>query len=266
MWIKCYFSTPVVRVLNCFYEEKEMTIDKKKRENRILEAIVRFHVQSALPVSSNQIARALGLSSATIRNVMFELEKEGYLRQPYTSAGRVPTDLGYRRYVDSIEQKVEDLRRENISLKMKQYLMRKRFFEEIIEEISSAVSKITNYTGIALSPSNKLYFDGTYHMLEQPEFRELEMARDFLRIIEERYELLKILSENLAEEGTIVRIGRENIFEELRECTIITATYKFKKQVSGSIGIIGPMRMKYERIVPLVEQLAEMTTEALEEM
>jgi len=239
-----------------------MTIDREKRKNRVLEAIIRAHVESALPVGSKYLARILGLSSATIRNVMTELEREDYITHPYTSAGRIPTDLGYRRYVDSM-MPVRELPRRNALSRLREYVNRKKFFEEIIEEASSSISKITNYTGLALSPNNRLYFDGTYHMLEQPEFRELDMARDFLKIIEEKEEFARIMNRDLESSGTTIRIGRENMYEELHGCAIITATYKFKKRASGSIGIIGPMRMRYEEVVPVVEHLAEMTTEAL---
>lgn len=242
-----------------------MTLDREMRKNRVLEAVVKAHIASAFPVGSKYIARILGLSSATIRNVMFELEKEGFIKQPYTSAGRVPTDRGYRRYVDSIEP-FQKSTKSDIIRKTRQYVRRKRFFEEVIEGISHAISKITNYTAIALSPSDRLYFDGTYHMLEQPEFSRPSLARNFLRIMEEKEELLRIMHQDMEETKTVIHIGRENTFEELRECTIITATYRFKNHTSGNIGIIGPMRMRYEEIVPMVESFANLTTEALEEV
>ena len=242
-----------------------MTIDRETRRNRVLEAIVKVHITSALPVGSKYIARMLDLSSATIRHVMFELEREGYVKQPYTSAGRIPTDLGYRKYVDSMMH-VRKLPEDRIFSKISRYITKKRFFEEAIEAVSSAISKITNYTGIALSPNNKVYFDGTYHMLEYPEFSRLGMARNFLRVMEEKDELLRIMSQDLETRGIAIRIGRENIFEELRECTVITSVYKVKNHISGNIGVIGPMRMRYEEVVPLVERLAEITTETLEEI
>jgi len=244
-----------------------MTINKEARENKVLEAIVKAHIASAYPVSSKHIAQILGLSSATIRNVMFELEKAGFIMQPYTSAGRIPTDLGYRRYVDCIMSANELSESDDaLFLRLRQLVNRKKLLEEVIEEISSAISRITKYTGIALAPNNKLYFDGTYHMLEQPEFSEQGMAREFLRAIEEKEELMRIMSEDLEEARTIIRIGRENIFSGLHGCTIITSTYKIKNRASGNIGIIGPMRMKYEEVVPAVEYLAGMTTEILEEI
>jgi len=242
-----------------------MTINKEDRKNRVLEEIVRAHALSAIPIGSKYIAKTLNLSPATIRNVMLELEKEGFVKQPYTSAGRIPTDLGYRRYVDNMDS-LSEFECDDMLLKVEKYLNKKRFFEEIIEATSSAISQFTNYTGLALSPNNKLYFDGTYHMLEQPEFRELNMARDFLRLIEEREELVRIMHEDLESQGTAIRIGRETTYDELRECTIITSTYKFKNNISGNVGVIGPMRMCYEEVVPIVEYFAELTTEALEEI
>ncbi|UCD55333.1 MAG: HrcA family transcriptional regulator, partial [Candidatus Omnitrophota bacterium] len=86
------------------------------------------------------------------------------------------------------------------------------------------------------------------------------------RVMEERDELLRIMSQDLETEGTAIRIGRENIFEELQECSIITSAYRVKDRISGNIGVIGPMRMRYEEVVPLVERLAEITTEILEEI
>lgn len=242
-----------------------MTIDKTARQNKVLEVIVKAHIESALPVGSKFIARILGLSSATIRGVMFELERAGYVKQPHTSAGRIPTDLGYRRYVDNV-MCVAELPEEGLFSEAERSVREKRFFEEIIEASSRAISKITNYTGIALSPNNRLYFDGTYRLLEQPEFMELEMARNFLRAVEEREEIVHIMNQGLAEIGTVIHIGRENRFEELSGCTIITSTYKFENRISGSLGVIGPMRMNYEEVVPAVRFLAEMTTEILEEI
>ncbi|MCQ9207402.1 MAG: hypothetical protein NG740_05965 [Omnitrophica bacterium] len=242
-----------------------MTIDRVTRQNSVLEAIVKAHVETALPVGSKHISRMLDLSSATIRGVMFDLERAGYIKQPHISAGRIPTDLGYRRYVDNILSYAEFVQNDIFS-QVRQILSEQKLYEDLIEAASSAISRITNYTGIALLPNNRLYFDGAHRILEQPEFMELDTARDFLRVVEERGELVEILNRDLKQRGTAIHIGRENAFEELSECTIITATYKYKNQVSGNVGVIGPMRMKYEEVVPMVEFFAKMTTDFLEEL
>ncbi|MFH1380913.1 MAG: hypothetical protein ABIH57_01925 [Candidatus Omnitrophota bacterium] len=241
-----------------------MTINRTMRQNKILEVIVDAHIRSALPISSRYISEVLGLSSATIRNVMFELEKEGFIRQPHTSAGRIPTDYGYRRYVDNA-MRLKEFDDSDVFERAKQYVTEKSIAEDIIESASHIVSEITNYTGLALSPNNRLYFDGTYHMLEHPEFNELGLIKEFLKIVEEKNELVNIMNKDMEEAGTRIRIGRENTFKSLKECTIITSTYCLGNSVCGNIGIIGPMRMNYERVIPIVESLARMTTEILEE-
>ena len=173
-----------------------MTINKEARENKVLEVLVNAHVETALPVGSKYISEKLGFSSATIRNVMFDLERGGFVKQPHTSAGRVPTDFGYRRYVDNV-MALKKKSGNNVFSKVKSYLNNKRFLQEVIEAVSHTISELTSYTSIALTPNNKLYFDGTYHILEQPEFQELRMVRDFLRIIEGKKELLEIMSKGL---------------------------------------------------------------------
>lgn len=242
-----------------------MTIDREKRQTKVLEIIIKTHVKTAYPVGSGYISKALGLSSATIRNAMAQLEDEGYVRQPYTSAGRIPTDLGYRKYVDNITS-FQSLSQDDVIAGVKRCVHNKRVFDEVIEAVSHAISEMTNYTGLALSRGNKLYFDGIYRMFELPEFREITMARRFLRILEERRELTRLMSKDLESTGTKIRIGRENKSEGLKEYTIITSTYKVHNSVSGNVGVIGPIRMRYEEVVPAIESLAQVTTEILEDL
>ena len=243
-----------------------MTIDKQKRENQVLEAVIHTHIDTALPVSSNYIARILGLSSATIRNVMFDLESQGCLYHPHTSAGRIPTDLGYRRYVDNIKAREIEAISENLCSRIKNHLHKLEILEDIIEEASRVISEVTNYTAVAISPREKLYLDGAYHMFEQPEFREFEKMRVFLRVMEEKKDLLNILRDDLDYLGTKIRIGREIELDGLEHCTVITTSYKVKNRPAGNLGVIGPMRMKYEKIVPLVEEIASLATEMLEKI
>jgi transcriptional regulator of heat shock response len=196
---------------------------------------------------------------------MFELEKMGYIKQPHTSAGRIPTDLGYRKYVDNMIWATK-IPRQDILTRAKRYFRRKSLFEDVIETVSHMISSITRYTGLALSPRNRFYFNGVHHMLEHPEFRELELAHDFLKAIEEKESVARLMNQDLEITGTAIHIGRENVVQELRECTVITSTYKYRDEISGNIGLIGPMRMRYDEIVPIVENIADMTTELLTEI
>ena len=228
--------------------------------------IVRQYVETAEPVGSRYIARKLGLSSATIRNAMADLEDEGYITQPHTSAGRIPTDKGYRYYIDSL------MRTKNVNERMKgsiqeEYNRVVRTFEDILEMTSHIMSSLTNYVGITLLPDiDKLYMDGTSHMIAEPEFRDFKKLYYLIKCLEERKVLLDLLKNDFGEAGLTVHIGRENRLSYLVDCSIVTRGYKVKGKVSGRLGVIGPKRMVYEKVIPAVDFLADTVTELLEGM
>ena len=126
-----------------------MELDERKK--RVLEAIIEEYTKTAEPVGSLKIASNLGFSSATIRNEMADLEEMGYLEQPHTSAGRVPTTEGYRWYVDSIisEKSLPVKEKESIDKLLSDDVIK---FENLIKEASTVLSRLTNYTSIAVGP------------------------------------------------------------------------------------------------------------------
>lgn len=128
-----------------------MGLDKRKRQ--VLYAIVHDYIQTAEPVGSRTISRRyeLGVSPATIRNEMSDLEEMGFLEQPHTSAGRIPSDLGYRFYVDSLLQ-VPSLSAEEIELMKRVLTLRMRSAEEIVQQLAKLLSALTSYTAIVLGP------------------------------------------------------------------------------------------------------------------
>ncbi|MFH1995654.1 MAG: heat-inducible transcriptional repressor HrcA [Candidatus Omnitrophota bacterium] len=131
-----------------------MVFNKTKRENDVLHLIVANFVDTANPVGSRLISKQLGLSSATIRNVMQDLEEAGYIAQPYASAGRVPTEKGYRYYVDSLLH-MKKLTEKQIQLIDSEYRTRVKSLEELLERTSHVLSLITNCAGIAIFPKIK---------------------------------------------------------------------------------------------------------------
>ena len=244
------------------------TRDIEARRARVLDIIVRSYVDSAEPVGSKAVADEMKLSSATVRNIMSDLEKLGLVCQPYTSAGRVPTEKGYRFFVNFLMQP------EDISSKDKAhveliYELKTRSLEDIIEESSHILSYISSLATIAMFPrtdKNKLYLDGTYHILEQPEFRDSDKMRALFRVLEERKALLDIFSEDLAMQGAKVRIGSENRSSALRDCSTITASYRMSGNTAGTITVLGPTRMDYGRLVSAVNYLAWTMSDFLDEV
>lgn len=243
-----------------------MLKDSVRREEDVLAIIVRHYVETAEPVSSRYVAKNLDLSSATIRNVMADLEEKGFITHPHTSAGRIPTDKGYRYYIDSL-MRVRSVTPETARSIQNEYHQAMRSLEDVLERTTHLVSSITNYVGINMfSEYHKLYMDGASHIIEQPEFRDLKKLHMLLKFLEEKSDILDLLSTEVEDDHLAIYIGKESKVNCLSECSIVTRGYKRKGKVSGRVGVIGPKRMVYERVIPAVEFLADTVTNILEEL
>lgn len=232
------------------------------RRKNVLDIIVRYYIDSIEPVSSRIVSDEIGLSSASVRNIMADLEHAGFIHQPYTSAGRVPTKKGYRYYVNFLMEP-EDISRKKKETIESIYFLESKSLEYIIEESSHILSYISSLAAIATFPrdeEDRLYYDGAYHMLEQPEFKDLDSAKDLFKALEEKEAFLDIIKEGLGHGETRVRIGRENKHSVLRDCSIITASYTAKGNSIGTVSILGPTRMLYRRLIPIVDYLAKTIT------
>ena len=228
--------------------------------------IVRRYSETAEPVGSRYISRKLGLSSATIRNVMSDLEEAGLIAQPHTSAGRVPTDRGYRYYIDSL-MRLKQVNTGMIMAVKDELHQAMRSIESVLERTSHLISQFTNYVGITMfSQYDRMYLDGTSHIIEQPEFRYLKKLYGILKCLEEKRDILEILSHDLESDRLVIHIGRENKHTNLNDCSVVTRGYKTRKGLSGRLGVIGPKRMAYEKVIPTIEVLADAVSDMLGDM
>ncbi len=339
--------------------------DLVSRRNKILEEVIESYVTTATPVGSFTISKKfkVGLSPATIRNIMSELEELGYIMHPHTSAGRVPTVKGYRYYVDALMQlkRLTDEEREFIEMALNQDLdeledvvkrtarlissltkqaslisfprAKKRTFkrieliratptkiyallftaqgivkhaifelqENVEENELSRVSRFLNdeLSGLQLSEikdsllrriisendpfhhlfkqaidilnrshlleenDEKIFLDGTHHIVEQPEFRDTEKVKTILKALEEEDEILSIMDGDLDEDKVRVHIGSENPYEDIRECSIVISNYKIGGENIGGIGVVGPTRMDYSKAVSVVEYVGQVFSQLL---
>lgn len=331
-----------------------MLLDDRKK--RILEAIIEEYNNTAEPVGSTKIANDynLGFSPATIRNEMASLEELGYLEQPHTSAGRVPSSKGYRLYIDDI------MKEKNLSPKEKAVIdeilqndITK--IENLIHEATNILSKLTNYASIAMGPeiencsvdeiklvkigndklmiviladnglikesvvkyegtipeenveifnnflnyklkgrnfreiyeninsyvenelynisnnivplmmeinnllldsSSKVYMEGATNMLELPELKKVDTLKNFLNIIETKDAIKELMKSGY--DGNInVYIGQESAFDDLKDFTIITYKQVLNDKEVGTIGIIGPKRMDYKKVIPTIKYIGD---------
>jgi transcriptional regulator of heat shock response len=241
-------------------------MNPNKRREEILEMIIDRYIESAEPVGSRAISRKLGLSSATIRNVMSDLEDEGYITHPHTSAGRIPTDKGYRYYITALMHR-KGLNERAVKMVEAQYHQKVRNLGDVLEKTSHLISSLTNYVGVTMMPGvEKLYLDGASHLMEQPEFQDISKLHNLFKCLEDRVSILKILCDSPDDDRLTIHIGKENQSRGLSECSIVTRGYKIKGKVSGKLGVIGPKRMVYERVIPMVEYLADTVSNIIYDM
>jgi heat-inducible transcriptional repressor len=339
--------------------------DLTERQKLILALVIRDYIESAQPVGSRRLVEEYGLdvSSATVRNEMVALTDLGMLRQPYTSAGRVPTEEGYRYFVRQLMghtdlpvnikrtivhqfyQAGQDVDRwmrlaasvlahqsqaasivtaphserirfkhlELIGTRGRQVLMvlvleggevRQQMLalaEPVSQERLSAAAEhlnqqcqnidaedIASLSGLLdsleqdvlklildeLRRSEKIlagevYRDGITHVLAEPEFAEVEVARNALRILEERPLLEDLLSRTVLDNdigGVQVLIGGEGTWEELRDCSMVLARYGVPGLVTGTLGVLGPIRMPYGRTISTVRFVAGLLSELVTEV
>lgn len=330
-----------------------------ERKRNILKSIIDDYIQSAQPVGSRTIARKheLGLGSATIRNEMADLEELGFITQPHTSAGRIPSDKGYRFYVDNLMQ-IQ-------SLAKKEMVIIREAMDEKIEEINqlikragTIISHITGYTAFVMTPQlsrtviksvqllciderrllvvvvagggivhNRLinhektfdsnhianlnqafnmiisgktidqvsmpmvkelqkdinvpsevikpifeaiedcvrkietadvYLDGITNILNYPEFNDLIKAREVLDLLKEKDIINQLVFEASKKHQLDFKIGSENEIDEMKDLSIITTVYGREGKDIGTIGVIGPTRMTYGKVVSSIKYIREL--------
>lgn len=343
-------------------------MDLDARKLRILETIIDEYVLSAAPVGSRSVSRSAGfnLSSATIRNEMADLEEMGFLEQPHTSAGRIPSDKAYRLYVDRMMNRAQ-LTEDEIHAIRSHFSGKVDAVNAALRQTAQALSSITHYTAMVLAPEigndrlrhvqlvplmpgrallvvvtetgfakdavihvpedmdaaelnkvstlitermkgiridlvaermmeslteelgdkrsflngisealsrriaasgHQVELSGTVNMLHYPEYSDPDKARSFLAAVEGKETLYGMLKKASNVEFTIT-IGRENEHEPLRDCSVVTATYSMGDMPMGSIGVIGPTRMNYSKVVSVLEymrkSLGEILTNCIEE-
>jgi len=238
-------------------------VDHSSRRRAVLAATINKYIKQASPVSSEDIADEFDLSSATIRNIFAELEGDGYLAHPYTSGGRIPTNKGYRYYVDFLTSQIElmDAEKERI---IKEYSQQIGRLEDALERTSQLISVVTHYAGIVYLPQwqDKIFYNGISFILDQPEFRDFERMRHLIRMIENKRRLLEIINRDIADDVRIY-IGEELDCPEMETCSLVVSACHLKNGPAGRLAVLGPMRMEYNRIIPTLEYITEAFSEAL---
>jgi len=239
-------------------------VDYETRRRAVLAATINKYIRDASPVASEDIASDFDLSSATIRNIFVELEENGYIRHPYTSGGRIPTQKGYRYYVDFLLSQMDLLDGEKERI-VNEYRKEINRLEEALEKTSEIIPAITHYAGIVsfLEWQDKFFYKGISHILDEPEFRDLQTLRILIRMIEEKQNLLKIINRDLNQKVKVY-IGEEIGCPGMQNCSLIVSSYRRKDKPLGRLAVLGPVRMEYRHIIPTIEYISDVLTGVLE--
>ena len=225
------------------------------RRLEILRAIVDEYVATQEPVGSKAIAErhGLGISPATIRNEMAVLEDEGLIKQPHTSAGRIPTDLGYRVFVDKLAtiKPLSPAERRAIET----FLEGSSDLEELLKKSVKLLADITKQVAVVTYPiigdgREKLAVSGTAHLARSGEDLGLTLS-PILEALEEQVVLMRLLDE--ANSTVHVRIGREQMEANLQSTSLVTVGYGGDSAQLGALGVLGPTRMDYAGSIAAVD-------------
>lgn len=234
------------------------------RRQRVLAALIEEYVARAMPVGSRTLTERyeLGVSPATIRNELSVLEDEGYISQPHTSAGRVPTDFGYRTFVDRLVESgalsddpetLESLNRLRDAA---------RELDDLRERTSAALARFTDCLTIVapndLPHPRRL---GMSSLMRQPEFAYTQSLLPIMQVLEDETVLLQILDATAQDSASPqVRIGKENEAEELSGVSVVASRYGVGDD-EGIIAVIGPTRMNYTKVLQAVRIACRALTE-----
>lgn len=251
--------------------------DISLRQETILSCVVETHIETAAPVGSCTLRERyhMDYSPATLRHEMGSLEERGYLTQPHTSSGRIPTDRGYRYYVDhAVEPSARSGDFESVEDDLLGLSREGRGTESLLEDVSRLMAACAREASFILVPnaqgtaSNRVrfYLQGSMHILDKPEFQDVSKVRNLFRFFEERNRLAEwISSQQSPRQDVSIRIGQENEPEVFHDCSVISAQYDLPEGVTGTIAIVGPKRMRYSQTIPLVSRMAGLMNQILDD-
>lgn len=251
-------STRLERVLSLRYNTA-MT----DRQRAILSTIVEEYAEMASPVGSVTLAKLFGVSSATIRSEMAKLEEMGYITSPHTSAGRIPTDKGYRTYVNALTEAHEQQPKQIADKSLHVLDARVQTYSDAADRaIRSAVDSLVELTGnLGLATiGEQLYMNGISNLFNQPEYMSGTHVQAVARLLDNIEPWLREVRPN---QPLNVFIGSENPIGKSSGATLIISKFRSPYSDNSYIGVLGPTRQDYARVMRLVRHTGTMLEEVL---
>lgn len=236
--------------------------DLSERQLQILKAIIDEYIETAEPVGSETLDKKynLGISPATIRNEMVKLTKTGYLKQPHTSAGRAPTPIALKLYVDRLMRSKELSVAEEASVRQKLWDHRAEM-DKMLREATRALAYHTKTLSLAATDEGDVFAAGVGNILDMPEFFDIDVTKHLLEKLDEFDYWWHILSAiQTPEENLVILLGEEMGEKFLNQCGGVFVKFNSSHH-QGAIGVVGPSRLNYPKIVPMVRYLGNLVNE-----
>lgn len=233
-----------------------------ERQAKILKEIVEEYMETAEPVGSLTIEKkySLGVSPATIRGEMVKLTKMGYLQQPHTSAGRAPTSVGFKFYINKLMEEKKLSVTEEVSAR--EALWDCRFeFDHLMREVTRALAERTRSLAVAATNEGEVYSAGYANILDMPEFFDIDVTRTVLSLLDEGKKLQLLFEKAFGEDPIHVLLGEEFGQEYLTPCGLVFTHFEAGSKKKGTLGVIGPSRLNYPRVIPQVRYFGELIDE-----
>ncbi len=237
-----------------------MEISERKRE--LLRVIIDEYIKTAEPVGSESIVGKynFGVSPATVRNEMAALVEAGFLNQPHTSAGRIPTPAGIKFYINELMKEQGVPVKDEVSIK--QDLWDYRFhLHRLLKEATRQLSQKTGTLSLAVTEEGDVVTSGAHMILEMPEFYDIDLTKTVLMLPDHKELLDGILQRAVGNQPVHVLLGSDMGSEYLEYCGMVFAPFGSGKKNAGIIGVLGPTRMAYPRVVPQVRYFGDLLTE-----
>lgn len=233
------------------------------RQTQILKAIIEEYMETAGPVGSEILDKKyhLGVSPATIRNEMVVLTKNGFLKQPHVSAGRVPTPMALKFYVRQLMEEKDLSVADEAAVKSRVWDY-KTEVGKLLQEATRILSEKTKSLAIATTKDGDVFHAGYANILNDPEFFDIDVTRAVLSLIDSFESINKIFARGLGEEPIHILLGDELGIEFLEPCGLVFVNFQTKK-FNGSLGVIGSCRLDYSTTIPTLRYLSDLIEEII---
>lgn len=214
-----------------------------ERHGKLLKSIIDIYTKTALPVGSSSLAgsKGFGVSPATIRNDMAELERAGYIFQPHTSAGRVPTASGYKYYIDNLMEVKAVQSAEAKAIR--------ELYQNDLKQLAKLLADKTNLATIVGFAPNDLYFTGLFNLFSQPEFEDHRMVLSMSQVVDSMERAIADIYHSIS--GPQILFGNESHLGD--NCSLVVTS--FNAPTSRLLAVLGPVRMDYSRVLGLFNEI-----------